>query len=180
MKKWKCKLLICLVSLASLVMLIVGFDDPLMIVKGFLFAVVLIIAGYIDIRTKTIPDYVHILIFIIGLINIDLLQSILGLIIVPLPFFIMACLKENSIGGGDIKLMAACGFLLGVTGGLTGSIIGLMIAVVVNGLYYTVKNKDKTIGFALAPYLGLGCMFAYIVEHIMVKLESLNIVQMSC
>lgn len=165
MKKWKCKLLICLVSL---VMLIVAFDDPLMIVKGFLFAVVLIIAGCIDIKTKTIPDYIHVLIISTGLIKIELLQSILGLIIVPLPFFIMACLKENSIGGGDIKLVGACGFFLGVTGGLVGSVIGLMIAVVVNGLYYAIKNKNKKIGFALAPYLGIGCIFAYIIEQIMV------------
>jgi leader peptidase (prepilin peptidase)/N-methyltransferase len=140
----------------------------LMIIKGYLFALILIVAGYIDIKTKTIPDYIHVLIIIVGLINIDLVESLIGLIIVPLPFFIMAWLKENSIGGGDIKLVGACGFFLGVTGGLVASVIGLMMAVVVNGVYYVIKNKDKTIGFALAPYIGLGCMCAYIVRKMVV------------
>jgi len=131
----------------------------LMIIKGCLFAGILMIAGYIDIKTKTIPDWIHVLIILVGLIEINLMKSMIGFIIVPLPFFIMACLKENSIGGGDIKLMAACGFFLGVRGGVIGSIIGLLMAVVVNGVYYAIKNKNKNISFALAPYLGMGCIF---------------------
>jgi leader peptidase (prepilin peptidase)/N-methyltransferase len=145
-----------------------GGRVELMIIKDFSFAIILIVAGYIDIKTKTIPDYIHVLIIIVGLINIDVFQSVIGLIIVPLPFFIMACFKEDSIGGGDIKLMGACGFFLGVTDGLVASVVGLVIAVVVNGFYYWIKNKDKTIGFALAPYLGLGCMCAYIMRKMVV------------
>ena len=164
MKKWKCKSTIFAISLIVLSLLIVAFDDPLMVVKGYLFAMVLIVAGYIDIKTKTIPDYIHVLIIIVGLINIDLVDSIIGLIIVPLPFFITACLKENSMGGGDIKLMGACGFFLGVTSGLIGSVVGLTLAVVVNTIYYVIKKRNKSIGFALAPYLGVGCMFAYVMQ----------------
>ena len=133
-----------------------------MIIKDFSFAIILIVAGYIDIKTKTIPDYIHVLIIIVGFINIDLLDSIIGLIIVPLPFFITACLKENSIGGGDIKLMGACGFFLGLTSGLIGSVIGLGLAVVVNGVYYMIKKREKSIGFALAPYLGLGSYLSFV------------------
>jgi leader peptidase (prepilin peptidase)/N-methyltransferase len=127
-----------------------------MIIKGYLFVAILIVAGYIDIKTKTIPDYIHVLIIIVGLINIDLVESLIWLVIVPLPFFIMACLKENSIGGGDIKLVGACGFFLGVTGGFVGSIIGLLMALVVKGVYFWIEKKDNSIGFALAPFLGCG------------------------
>jgi leader peptidase (prepilin peptidase)/N-methyltransferase len=133
-----------------------------MIIKDVSFAIILIVAGYIDIKTKTIPDYIHVLIIIIGFINIDLLDSIIGLIIVPLPFFITACLKENSIGGGDIKLMGACGFFLGLTSGLIGSVIGLGLGVLVNGVYYMIKKRKKSIGFALAPYLGLGSYLSFV------------------
>jgi len=133
-----------------------------MIIKNFSFAIILIVAGYIDIKTKTIPDYIHVLIIIVGLINIDLVDSIIGLIIVPLPFFITACLKENSIGGGDIKLMGACGFFLGLTSGLVGSVIGLALAVVVNGVYYVIKKREKSIGFALAPYIGFGSYLSFV------------------
>jgi len=163
MKNWEARVTLFAISLIILSLLILAFDDYLMIVKGYLFSTILIVAGYIDIKTKTIPDYIHVLIILIGLIDIDLVESLIGLIIVPLPFFIMACLKENSIGGGDIKLMGACGFFLGVTGGLVGSVIGLVVAVVVNGLYYKIKNKNKTIGFALAPYLGFGSYLSFII-----------------
>lgn len=112
MKNWKCKAVMFALSLLVLSLLIIAFDDDLMIVKGYLFAVILIVAGYIDIKTRTVPDYVHVLITIVGLINVNLVDSFMGLIIVPLPSFIVACLKENSIGGGDIKLMASCGFFL--------------------------------------------------------------------
>lgn len=95
MKKWRYKVIMALISLTSLSLLIVFFDNHYRIIKGYLFAVILIVAGYIDIRTKTIPDYIHVLIIIVGLINIDLMESILGLIIVPLPLFIMACIREK-------------------------------------------------------------------------------------
>lgn len=137
----------------------------LVMIKGFLFTAILMVAGYIDIKTKTIPDWIHIAIILTGLIKINLMQSILGLIIVPLPFFIMACLKENSIGGGDIKLMAACGFLLGVRGGIAASIIGLTMAVVVEGGYFLIKKKDMNVGFALGPYLGVGCVLNNLLNY---------------
>lgn len=162
----KCRTITIIISLIILSILIIAFDDLVVVIKGYLFAMILLVAGYIDIKTKTIPNYIHILIILVGLINIDIFQSLMGLIIVPLPFFIMACLKENSIGGGDIKLMGASGFFLGVTGGLLASIIGLLIAVIVNGIYYRIKNKDKTISFALAPYLGVALICVYIMTAI--------------
>lgn len=55
------------------------------------------------------------LIILIGLIKIDLIKLITGLIIVTLSFLIMVCIKDNSIGGGDNKLIGACSFLLGLS-----------------------------------------------------------------
>ena len=95
MKNWEARVTLFAISLISLSLLILAFDDYLMIVKGYLFSTILIVAGYIDIKTKTIPDYIHILIILIGLINIDLVESLMGLIIVPLPFFII-CLLYTS------------------------------------------------------------------------------------
>jgi hypothetical protein len=39
--------------------------------------------------------------------------------------------------------MAASGFLLGLKGGFIASIIGLILAVTINFIYYKVKNMDK-------------------------------------
>ncbi|MBK5262507.1 MAG: prepilin peptidase [Peptostreptococcaceae bacterium] len=137
-------------------------------IKGVLFAVILIVAGYIDIKTRTIPDWIHVLIMLVALIKIDLFDSLIGLVLVPLPFFMVACFKENSIGGGDIKLVAACGFFLGLPYGYLGCVLGLLVAVISNAIYYELNKKSKDIGFALAPYLGIGFIFVYTVKNIMV------------
>ncbi|MGV8149790.1 MAG: prepilin peptidase [Alkaliphilus sp.] len=131
--------------------------------KGFLFAAILMSIAFIDIKYRKIPNYTILMIMIAGIIDIDIVQSLLGLVVVPLPFFIMAYVEKNSIGGGDIKLMAACGFFLGITGGIVASVIGLTLAVLVNLLLMLVKPNKNMIrqSFALAPYLVFGSLVVF-------------------
>ncbi|WP_027626214.1 prepilin peptidase [Clostridium lundense] len=132
------------------------------VIKGILYVLILAYASFCDIKTKTIPDKVHILIIIVALINLDSLNSIIGLLFVPMPFFITALIKGGGIGGGDAKFMGANGFFLGVKGGLFGSFLGLIIAITVNKVYYKIKKKDNNISFPLAPYLSVGCFLTYL------------------
>lgn len=141
----------------------IALDDRYLIVKGFFYALILIYASYRDIKEKIIPDKVHLIIMIVSLVKINLMNSALGFVIVPLPFFITALLKGEGIGGGDIKLMAASGFLLGLKGGFIASIIGLILAVVINFIYYKIRNKDKNTSFPLAPYLSIGCSLSFLI-----------------
>lgn len=132
------------------------------ILKGILYVLILAYASFYDIKTKTIPDKVHILIIIVALINLNSLNSIIGLLFVPMTFFITALIKGGGIGGGDVKFMGANGFFLGVKGGLVGSFLGLIIAITVNKIYYKIKKKDNNISFPLAPYLSVGCFLTYL------------------
>ena len=127
------------------------------------FVILLTYAALIDLRTRTIPDHIPVLIILIGLIDMELIPSILGLMIVPLPFFIMALLKENSVGGGDIKLMGACGFYLGLQAGYVASILGLMFAIIVHLVYSVIGSKKMNKSIPLAPYLGAGCLIAHFI-----------------
>ena len=69
-----------------------------------------------------------------------------------------AAVTKSSIGGADIKLSAACAFMLGTVQGMTGLMIGLILAVIIN----SIKNrKKKHEGFPLIPYLAVGFMAAY-------------------
>ena len=79
---------------------------------------VLLFAAEYDYATHTVPDYVPVLILMAGLLEVEFAPALLGLVLVPLPFVVAALMKEGSIGGGDIKLMGACGFVLGVKRGL--------------------------------------------------------------
>jgi len=162
-KNMKIKLISLFLIILVVVFLITAFDDTNLIIKGFFYALILMYTSYIDIKTKTIPDKVHVLILLISLIKINLIYSLLGFLIVPLPFFITALLKGGGIGGGDVKFMAVCGFLLGIKGGFIASIIGLLLALFINAIVYKVKNKDKNISFPLAPYLSIGCFLSYLI-----------------
>lgn len=124
-----------------------------------LFGQVLLFAAEYDIATYTVPDYVPVLILIGGLFEVEFAPALLGLVLVPLPLLAAALIKEGSIGGGDIKLMGACGFMLGVKRGYIALMLGLFLAVMIQAAYAKEENK----GFALVPYLAVGCLLALLV-----------------
>ena len=67
-------------------------------------------------------------------------------------------ITKSQMGGADIKLSAACAFMLGTVQGFAGLMLGLIAAIIVN----IIKNrKKKTEGFPLIPYLAVGFMAAY-------------------
>lgn len=97
----------------------IDYDSWLMIIKGFIYFIILIYASYEDLKTKTIPDKVHVCIILIGLLGDSIINSIMASIVISLPFMITALVKDNGIGGGDVKFMAVNGFALGIKKGLS-------------------------------------------------------------
>lgn len=97
------------------------------IVQAVLFFGLLLAASAWDIRKRIIPDALSALIFCTGLLTFT--PSKLTGILLGMPLLIGALLAEyrqiGGIGGGDIKLAAACGFVLGIPAGTAGLILGL-------------------------------------------------------
>ena len=93
-------------------------------VKNLVFYAILLYASVRDHKTHTVPDSVHVLILLAAIPGIRLLSSLLGFFLVPLPFLAAALKKPDSIGGGDIKLMAASGFFLGMEKGIAAASAG--------------------------------------------------------
>lgn len=145
----------------SCILLFLALHDQLMIGKGILFAQLLIAAGYIDKKTKHIPDELCALIFLISLIRPEPAQSLIGMLIVSVPLWVIGMLRPDSIGGGDIKLLAACGAVLGPSDIVAGTYIG-MIAFLLFYLscFFIRKKRKKT--YAMAPWFGFGCFLAYL------------------
>lgn len=71
------------------------------------------------------------------------------------------------MGGGDIKLAAATGLVLGLAASLTASILGLGSMCLVCGLI-TVKRrlhgKKEKIPFPVGPFLAAGAAAAYFMK----------------
>ena len=57
--------------------------------------------------------------------------------------------------------MAASGFLLGLKGGIMASIIGLLIAIIVQGSFKVMSKAKSNHSFAMAPYLSMGCFIIF-------------------
>jgi leader peptidase (prepilin peptidase)/N-methyltransferase len=89
-----------------------------------------------------------------------------GAVLTALPYYI-AAFFSNRMGSGDIKLMFACGAVLGIWGGAAQTIIGLSFA----GLFglllkFTKGQKAKETSLPLAPFLCAGGIASYILTEI--------------
>lgn len=130
--------------------------DYLYLLKGFLFFLILGYAAIRDAKTKTIPDRTHALLILISFIGFTW-DNFFGIFLVPIPFLVVALF--GNIGGGDVKLMAGLGGVLGVMGGFIAGIIGLSLFIVVN----LIKGRRNE-SFALGPYLATGAIAVYIIK----------------
>lgn len=127
-------------------------------------ASVLIVISVIDWRTYEIPFGCNIVIGILGIVRVILdlahwYNYVIGFFTVSGLFLIIYWItKGRGIGGGDIKLMAAAGLLLGwqnillalMTGSIAGSVIHLTLM--------RVQGKDRVLAFG--PYLAFGIFTA--------------------
>lgn len=135
---------------------IYGFT--LTVLRCVLLCHILILAGAADIATREIPDIFHLLIAMVGLVGFQPFSALMGFLLVPLPF-LAAALKTGKIGGGDVKLMAASGFALGVRDGFWMMVWGLAMALVWNQCRHWRRKTVSTAGASipLAPFLAFGC-----------------------
>ena len=131
-----------------------------------IYLAVLIAVAWIDWKTQTIPDIAVIFIGILGMIaipffpEITLINRVAGVFIISLPLFLIAVIVPGAFGGGDVKLMASSGLVIG----WRLSLYAFVIAVLAGGVYagwllLTGKGTRKS-AFAFGPFLCIGIMGA--------------------
>jgi len=130
----------------------------------FAFCVFLILTALalIDWDSMEIPDCFHLILAPFALWalwlwpEISLTERVIGLFVVSLPMLILTILITDAFGGGDIKLMAVCGFLLG----FGNTLLAFFIALLLGGGYaiYLLRSKKISRGkhIAFGPYLCIG------------------------
>ena len=131
-----------------------------LLIQGTAFFLALLGASICDLQKREIPPIFPVIIAIAGLINFS--PALLWGTALCLPFYYFASQDEQSIGGGDIKLVAACGFLLGLSAGTLGLVLGLTVQLLV---YRSALLFRFRLGRAvpLAPCLSIGFFAAYII-----------------
>jgi leader peptidase (prepilin peptidase) / N-methyltransferase len=165
LKKHYLYIVVPMVTLFTLILSFILSSDILEVIKGYIFLSIILYASICDIKTREVPDYIHLMILITGFIGIkieNIPTMIISSIIIPLPLFISAVLKKDSIGGADIKIMAACSFLLGLEKGMFAIIIGLTLAVSVTYISRKIVKQSNIASFPVVPYLAMGSFFAFL------------------
>ncbi|WP_227822542.1 A24 family peptidase [Clostridioides sp. ZZV14-6345] len=151
------KMILLLIEYLLIISLFKHINNIALIIKGFLYAQILIYASYVDYRTKLIPNKIQVLILFVSFIKMNLYLSIINLFLFALPLYLSAILKNGGIGGGDIKLMGSSGFLIGFKG------IEVLIFILISLILAFAINHDKyKNGIALAPYISVGCFLSYL------------------
>uniref|UniRef100_UPI004025665D prepilin peptidase n=1 Tax=Eshraghiella crossota TaxID=45851 RepID=UPI004025665D len=111
-----------------------------------------------------IPFGLNIAILVFGIINMafnykNFLYYLIGMVCVS-GFLLLLYLitKGRGIGGGDIKLMAAAGLLLGWKHIILALILGCIIGSVIHIILMKVSDKGRMLEFV--PYLSVGIVIS--------------------
>lgn len=131
----------------------------------------LIVLSMIDFRTKTIPTGINIFIAVIGIFIVVVkyiwfgrdfgivLEHIIGFFAVSVfLLIILYATHGKGIGGGDIRLMAAAGLVLGWKLILLAFIIGCILGSVIHLIRMKISRLDSELAFG--PYLSAGIAIA--------------------
>ena len=153
------------ISIILVSSLLIAFGWSIELLKGIILLQKLLYASVSDIQTHEVKDFVSDLIFITGFIGVtlsDIPMMLFSGLAIGGVLLICAMVSGNRLGGADVKLSAACAFLLGFSKSIAGLVIGLFLAIICN-IYFSHKNKTKGKAFPLVPYLSIGFMAMYFI-----------------
>lgn len=124
----------------------------------------LLALAVIDFKTYEIPAGFNIFIGVLGIIRVitdykNWLAYVLGLIAVSAFLYVLFVVSRGrAIGGGDVKLMAACGLLLGFKLIILAFLWGCILGAVIHVIRMKVSGENHVL--AMGPYLAVGVMTA--------------------
>ena len=128
--------------------------------QGVLFFFLLLAASFVDLKRREIPDWVSGSIAALTLLHFRP-EYLPGLI--PALFFLAAAVR-GGLGGGDVKLAAACGLVLGLPAALMGTILGLLLQLLFHlGALCVLPLFKRQVWstYPMAPFLAIGYAVAY-------------------
>ncbi len=153
------------------------------VLNGFLYILVLSVCGLsiesllyclagsallalsvIDFRTYEIPVGFNIFIGALGIVRVitdytNWSLYLIGFVAVSAFLYVLYIIsKGRAIGGGDIKLMAVCGLLLGWKLIILAFFIGCIMGSVIHVIRMKVSGEEHVL--AMGPYLSMGVMTA--------------------
>lgn len=124
----------------------------------------LIVLSVIDFRTYEIPIGINIFILTLGLVRLitdyhNWISYLIGFFCVSVFLTIIYyATKGRGIGGGDVKLMAVCGLVLGWKLTVLSFVLGCILGAVIHVLRMKISGEGHVL--AMGPYLSMGIVIA--------------------
>ena len=118
----------------------------------------------IDFKTYEIPFGFNVFIFVLGCVKLcfrlqDWKEYVIGFFAVSVFLYLLFLLSRGAaIGGGDVKLMAVCGLVIGWKLIIFAFILGCIIGSVIHILRMKLSGEDHVL--AMGPYLSVGVLLA--------------------
>lgn len=112
--------------------------------------IILIIAGYTDLRYRKIPMFVILLLFIYAAVfsPVSIPTKISGLVLTALPLLILAVLTDK-LKGGDFKFLAMLAFAIGIV-----RLAWLLLFTTGAAVIFSLIKKEKSVPLAFCTLLG--------------------------
>lgn len=129
-----------------------------------LMASALLVLSVIDWRTYEIPFGINVFLFVLGLVHLALdyenrMSCVIGFFAVSVFLELLLLISHGrAIGGGDVKLMAAAGLIIGWKAIILAFLIGCILGSVIHLIRMRVSDAEHVL--ALGPYLSVGILIA--------------------
>lgn len=151
------------------------FDFTMQAVVICMATAILLTISLIDWDTMIIPNGLVIAMIVPAVLSVffgdgtGLLPRAIGFVALSLPMYLLNFLITDCFGGGDIKLMAVCGFLLGWQNTLLAGFIGLLIGGIFAVVLLLTKKKKKKQHIPFGPFLALGIFVSMMYGHAIIE-----------
>lgn len=140
-----------------------AFTPMLLPVQAALLFSLMLAVSLWDIRCREIPDGLQAAIGALIFLRFSP-ANLLG-ILAEMPYLVVALFcRRGGIGGGDIKLAAATGMVLGLPASLMASLLGLAVFVVYGTVCSCIRRlcgQGERIPLPVGPFLAAGTLAAY-------------------
>lgn len=139
------------------------------LLPALLLTTALLVTAFIDWETQEIPNGVHIFILIVGVLwNAYaafegyglLLTNVIGFFSASVVLLLLSIVSRGGVGGGDIKLTAVCGLLLGWRHMLLSLAIASILGVLVMAPVFLVKKLQRKTPIPFGPFLAAGMVIS--------------------
>lgn len=143
--------------------------QPAAAVTVFVFFCILTVIAFLDLDTMEIEDGCWIAVLVLAVVSyftmrgvmpgVSVASKLIGMVCVSVPMLLLTLCIPGAFGGGDIKLMAACGAFLG----WRLVLVSMALAILLGGIWgiylLAAKKKGRKEHFAFGPFLCTGMFF---------------------